>query len=425
MEVYELPIEDIVPYARNQKKHDKKQIDNVAQSLQDFGWVQPVVVDKDNNIIIGHCRILAAQKLAKRDPKFSNVPVVKLEDLTPEEANKLRLLDNKLNESDWDLEILAEDIPELDFFGYDLDWSLPDLEDEEEVVEDEPPEPTEEPKSRKGDIYLLGEHRLMCGDSTDLDSVLKLTDGQLVDMLLTDPPYNVSLGSNGGHALRPSEAKQLHRRTDGLIIQNDSWSSDEEFIQFLVDVFGTALTVMKPGAVFYIWYADTQALNFRLACQKAGMQVRQNLIWNKSVFAMGRQDYQWKHEPCLYGWKEGASHLWASDRKQSTVIDYAKPSKSQLHPTMKPVGLFDYQIKNNTKGGDLVLDLFGGSGTSIMACEQNGRVCYTMELDERYVDTIIQRYINFKGSSDDVYLIRDGKKYRYDPDGEYNAEITD
>ena len=422
MEVYELPIEDIVPYARNQKKHDKKQIDNVAQSLQDFGWVQPVVVDKDNNIIIGHCRILAAQKLAKHDPKFSNVPVVKLEDLTPEEANKLRLLDNKLNESDWDLEILAEDVPELDFFGYDLDWSLPDLEDEEEVVEDEPPEPTEEPKSRKGDIYLLGEHRLMCGDSTDLDSVLKLTDGQLVDMLLTDPPYNVSLGSNGGHALRPSEAKQLHRRTDGLIIQNDSWSSDEEFIQFLVDVFGTALTVMKPGAVFYIWYADTQALNFRLACQKAGMQVRQNLIWNKSVFAMGRQDYQWKHEPCLYGWKEGASHLWASDRKQSTVIDYVKPSKSQLHPTMKPVGLFDYQIKNNTKGGDLVLDLFGGSGTSIMACEQNGRVCYTMELDERYVDTIIQRYINFKGSSDDVYLIRDGKKYRYDPDGEYNEE---
>ena len=425
MEVYELPIEDIVPYARNQKKHDETQINNVARSLQDFGWVQPVVVDKDNNIIIGHCRILAAQKLAKRDPKFSNVPVVKLEDLTPEEANKLRLLDNKLNESDWDLEILAEDIPELDFFGYDLDWSLPDLEDEEEVVEDEPPEPTEEPKSRKGDIYLLGEHRLMCGDSTDLDSVLKLTDGQLVDMLLTDPPYNVSLGSNGGHALRPSEAKQLHRRTDGLIIQNDSWSSDEEFIQFLVDVFGTALTVMKPGAVFYIWYADTQALNFRLACQKAGMQVRQNLIWNKSVFAMGRQDYQWKHEPCLYGWKEGASHLWASDRKQSTVIDYAKPSKSQLHPTMKPVGLFDYQIKNNTKGGDLVLDLFGGSGTSIMACEQNGRVCYTMELDERYVDTIIQRYINFKGSSDDVYLIRDGKKYRYDPDGEYNAKITD
>lgn len=426
MEITNIPIEDIVPYVRNQKKHDKTQINNVAQSLQDFGWVQPVVVDKDNNIIIGHCRILAAQKLAKHNPKFEIVPVVKMEDLTPEEANKLRLLDNKLNESEWDMTLLAEDIPELDLFGYDIDWELPAPEDDsEDIVEDEPPEPPAEAKSKRGDIYLLGSHRLMCGDSTSLEDVQTLVNGQMVDMLLTDPPYNVSLGSNGGHALRPSEAKQLHRRTDGLIIQNDSWADEEEFITFLVNVFKAALSVMKPGAVFYIWYADTQALNFRLACKEAGMQVRQNLIWNKSVFAMGRQDYQWKHEPCLYGWKDGASHLWASDRKQSTVIDYAKPSKSQLHPTMKPVGLFDYQIKNNTKGGDLVLDLFGGSGTSIMACEQNGRICYTMELDERYVDTIIQRYIEFKGKSDDVYLIRNGEKYAYNPDGEYNETATD
>lgn len=392
MQVCEMKISDILPYARNQKKHDKKQIANVAQSLHDFGWVQPVVVDKDNNIIIGHCRILAAQKLG-----WDMAPVVKLEDLSPEEANKLRLLDNKLNESDWDMELLAEDIPELDFEGYDIDWELPTPEDEDEIVEDEPPEPPEEPKAKLGEIYQLGEHRLMCGDSTKIEDVKKLTNGELVDLLITDPPYNVSLGQNGGHALRPSEAKQLHRRTDGLIIQNDSWSSEEEFIEFLVSVFTAALEVMKPGASFYIWYADTQALNFRLACKEAGMQVRQNLIWNKNVFAMGRQDYQWKHEPCLYGWKDGASHLWASDRKQTTVIDYAKPSRSEIHPTMKPVGLFDYQIKNNTKGGDIVLDLFDGSGTTIMACEQNGRRAYCMELDPRYVDAAIERWETFTG----------------------------
>ena len=421
MEVYEMPLAEIVPYIRNQKKHDKTQINNVAQSLRDFGWVQPVVVDKDNNIIIGHCRILAAQKLG-----MATAPVVKLEDLSPEEANKLRLLDNKLNESDWDLELLAEDIAELEFGDYNIDWELPEPEEEEEdIIEDEAVEPPEEPKSKLGDLYLLGEHRLLCGDSTDVEAVKRLTDGQMVDLLITDPPYNVSLGSNGGHAMRPSEAKQLHRRTDGKIIQNDSWSDEDDFIKFLVQVFEAALEVMKPGAVFYIWYADTQALNFRLACKEAGMQVRQNLIWNKSVFAMGRQDYQWKHEPCLYGWKDGASHLWASDRKQSTVIDYAKPSKSTIHPTMKPVGLFDYQIKNNTKGGDLVLDLFNGSGTTIMACEQNGRRACCMELDPGYVDAAVERYIAFKGNSDDVYLIRDGQKYHYNPDGEYNEAVAD
>lgn len=216
-------------------------------------------------------------------------------------------------------------------------------------------------------------------------------------MLITDPPYNVALGQSGGHALRPSEAKQLHRRTDGKIIQNDSWNTDEEFVDFLVKVFNAGLEVMKPGATFYIWYADTQALNFRLACKEAGMQVRQNLIWNKNVFTFGRQDYQWKHEPCLYGWKEGASHLWASDRKQTTVIDFNKPVKSDLHPTMKPIGLFDYQIQNNTKGGDAVLDLFNGSGTTIMACEQNGRQAYCMELDPRYVDAAIDRWEQFTG----------------------------
>lgn len=377
MQVYELPIADIVPYVRNQKKHDKKQIDNVAQSLKEFGWVQPVVLDKDNNIIIGHCRILAAQRLG-----MDTAPVVKLEDLTPEEANKLRLLDNKLNESEWDMELLAEDIPELDFLGYDIDWSLPEIEDENnEIIEDEEPEPPEEPKSKLGDIYQLGEHRLICGDSTDVDVIAALCNGEKVDLYLTDPPYNVAYEG---------------KTKDKLKIQNDSMD-DSNFRQFLVDAFSAASAVMKAGAAFYIWHADLEGYNFRGACHDIGWQVRECLIWKKNVMVLGRQDYQWRHEPCLYGWQEGGSHAWYSDRKQTTILEYDKPARNKEHPTMKPVALFDYLIKNSSKAGDIVLDSFGGSGTSIIACEQNGRRCYTCELDPRYVDVIVQRWENLTG----------------------------
>ena len=239
----------------------------------------------------------------------------------------------------------------------------------------------EEPKAKKGDIYQLGNHRLMCGDSTSIDDVEKLMNGNKADMLLTDPPYNVDYEG---------------KTKDKLKIKNDSMDNDS-FRQFLRDAFTSADTVMKQGAVFYIWHADSEGYNFRGACFDIGWKVRQCIIWNKNCMVMGRQDYQWKHEPCLYGWKDGASHLWASDRKQTTVIDMAKPVKSDLHPTMKPVALFDYQIKNNTKGGDIVLDLFGGSGTTIMACEQNNRIAYSMEFDPHYVDVIIARWEKFTG----------------------------
>lgn len=382
MQIYELPIAEIVPYIRNQKKHDKKQINNVAQSLHDFGWVQPVVVDKDNNIIIGHCRILAAQKLAKTDPKFLTAPVVKLEDLSPEEANKLRLLDNKLNESEWDMELLADDIPGIDFSDYEIDWELPEIEEETEVVEDDfEEEPPEEPKARLGDIYQLGEHRLMCGDSTSVDAVAQLCNGEKVDLYLTDPPYNVAYEG---------------KTKDKLKIQNDSME-DSTFRQFLVDAFSAASAVMKAGAVFYIWHADSEGYNFRGACHDIKWQVRECLIWLKNIMVMGRQDYQWKHEPCLYGWQEGASHAWYSDRKQTTILEFNRPTRNKEHPTMKPVALFDYLIKNSSKPGDIVLDSSGGSGTSIIACEQNGRRCYTMELDPRYIDVIVNRWEKFTG----------------------------
>ena len=367
---------DIVPYAKNAKKHDNRQINNVAESIKQYGFVQPIVIDRDGVIVIGHCRALAAKKLGMKE-----VPCVCVDDLTPEQVNALRLVDNKSNESDWDFDLLADEIPGLDLSAFDFDWGLPEIT--EEVIEDEAPEVDEdaEPIAKLGDIWQLGRHRLMCGDSTSIEDVEKLMAGQLADMLLTDPPYNVAYEG---------------KTKDRLTIQNDSMDNDS-FRQFLRDAFSSADAVMKQGAVFYIWHADSEGYNFRGACFDIGWKVRQCLIWNKNSMVMGRQDYQWKHEPCLYGWKEGASHLWASDRKQTTVIDYQRPTKADIHPTMKPVGLFDYQIKNNTKGGDIVLDLFNGSGTTIMACEQNGRVARCMELDPRYVDACVKRWENFTG----------------------------
>ena len=269
-----------------------------------------------------------------------------------------------------------DSIFDIDMSGFGFDLTE---EEEAEIIEDEVPEPPAEPKAKLGNIYQLGRHRLMCGDSTSKADVEKLMNGVKADMLLTDPPYNVDYEG---------------KTKDKLKIENDKMENSN-FRQFLIDAFTTADLSMKEGAVFYIWHADSEGYNFRGACFDVGWKVRQCLIWNKNSMVMGRQDYHWKHEPCLYGWKDGASHLWASDRKQTTILEFNRPSKNDLHPTMKPVTLFDYQIKNNTKGGDIVVDLFGGSGTAMMACEQNGRVCYTMELDPKYVDVIIERWENF------------------------------
>ena len=271
-----------------------------------------------------------------------------------------------------------DSIFDIDMSGFGFDLTE---EEEAEIIEDEAPEPPAEPKAKLGNIYQLGRHRLMCGDSTSKADAEKLMNGIKADMLLTDPPYNVDYEG---------------KTKDKLKIENDKMENSN-FRQFLIDAFTTADLSMKEGAVFYIWHADSEGYNFRGACFDVGWKVRQCLIWNKNSMVMGRQDYHWKHEPCLYGWKDGASHLWASDRKQTTILEFNRPSKNDLHPTMKPVTLFDYQIKNNTKGGDIVVDLFGGSGTAMMACEQNGRVCYTMELDPKYVDVIIERWENFTG----------------------------
>lgn len=399
---------DIIPYENNPRNNDGA-VDAVAASIKEFGFKVPIVIDKNNVIVAGHTRYKASEKLG-----LETVPCIIADDLNEQQIKAYRLADNKVGElADWDfgaLEMELEGIDEIDMeqFGFE-----PAIDENEEVVEDEVPETPEESKTQKGYLWVLGRHRLLCGDATNPEEVSVLMGGQQADLYLTDPPYNVSLGQNKGHPLRPSEAKQLHRRQDNKIIQNDSWDSDEAFIEFLVASFNAAMGVSKAGAAFYIWYADNQGLNFRTACKQAEMQIRQNLIWNKSVFAFGRQDYQWKHEPCLYGWKDGGAHAWFSDRKQSTVLDFEKPSKSEEHPTMKPVKLFDYLIKNSSKAGDIVLDSFGGSGTTIIACEQNGRCGYCTELDPIYCDVIVKRYINLKGSSDDVYLMDGDKKVPY------------
>lgn len=378
MDIINIALKDLKPYENNPRKNDDA-VKYVAESIKEFGFKVPIVIDKNNVIVAGHTRYKAAKKL-----KMSEVPCIIADDLTDEQIKAFRLADNKVAEkAEWDFDMLnteLDDIIDLDMELFGFEEALQD--DDKEAVEDEfEVELPAEPKSKLGDIYQLGDNRLMCGDSTVLEDVEKLMGGEQADILLTDPPYNVNYEG---------------KTKDKLKIKNDQMGNDN-FRQFLTDAFSNADMVMKPGAVFYIWHADREGYNFCGACFDVGWTVRQCLIWNKNSMVMGRQDYQQKHEPCLYGWKEGAGHLWASDRKQTTVINFDKPTRNDMHPTMKPIPLFDYQIKNNTKGGDVVLDLFGGSGTTIMACEQNGRRGYCMEYDPRYVDVIINRWEKFTG----------------------------
>ena len=381
-------INSIKPYKKNPRKNEDA-IPYVMESIKQFGFKNPVILDKDNVIVAGHTRIESAKRLG-----ITEIPCIYADDLTDEQIKAFRLADNKVAEiAEWDIDLLdteLDDILNIDMsdFGFDLD-----LEDEEEkeIIEDEVPEVPEEPKAKLGDIYQLGNHRLMCGDSTKEEDVNKLVGEQKMDLLITDPPYNVEI-VGGNHSESPAERKKKGNMT----IKNDKMDNDS-FHKFLFNVFTNAYNVLKDGASFYCWYASREVVNFQTSIEESGFTVKQELIWNKNSLVMGRQDYQWKHEPCLYGWKETNSHVWYGDRKQTTVIDWDRPTKADLHPTMKPVGLFDYQIKNSSKAGDNILDLFGGSGTTIMACEQNNRNAYVMEFDPKYVDVIIERWENFTG----------------------------
>lgn len=378
-------VSDLLPYARNARTHSDAQVSQLAASIKEFGFNNPVAIDADGMILCGHGRVMAAQKL-----HMAEVPTVCLSHLSETQVKAYILADNKLAlNAGWDNDMLKVELEELKDGDFDLnltgfsDDELKDIlvEDPTEVQEDNfDGEPPEVAKSQLGDIWTMGEHRLMCGDSTSENDVKCLMQGELADLLITDPPYNVAY--QGG-------------TKDKLTILNDKQDSDS-FRQFLRDAFSAADSVMKPGGVFYIWHADSEGYNFRGALHDVGWTVRECLIWVKNSLVLGRQDYQWRHEPCLYGWKDG-THLWASDRKQTTVIEMDRPVRNGVHPTMKPVGLFDYQIKNNTRESDVVLDLFGGSGTTLIASEQNGRKSRLMELDPKYVDVIVNRWQKLTG----------------------------
>lgn len=396
LKIEEIPIEELVPYENNAKKHTREQIAAVEASIREFGFRAPCIVWRNDDgrpeVVAGHARITAAKNLG-----LKKVPCVSCDDLTDAQRRALTLADNQTTMmTGWDEDLLSY---ELDTLSMDFDMTDFGFTDEmvgmaETVTAEEHEIPDViECKAKRGEIWQLGAHRVMCGDATCAEDVKRLGGGVLCDLLLTDPPYNVALGQH----MRPSEARQLHRRTDGLVIDNDSWESDEGFIGFLRAAFDNAMALLSPGAAFYVWHADTQRGNFLEACRLAGMTVRECLVWAKNTFTLGRQDYQWKHEPCLYGWKDGASHNWYSDRKQSTVLEFDKPTANEDHPTMKPVGLMAYLIQNSTKRGDTVLDVFGGSGSTLIACEETGRRCLTMELDPHYCDVIIARWEEMTG----------------------------
>lgn len=387
MQVQSMKISEVKPYPNNPRNNDDG-VEAVANSIKEFGWQQPIVVDKDNLIIVGHTRYKAAKKLG-----MDKVPVVVASNLSDEQVRAYRLADNKTGElTDWDMSLLDDelgDIADIDMsdFGFDLDLDDDEVEVQEDDFDDEIPE---EPKSKLGQIYQLGRHRLMCGDSTNPEMVKKLVGGVQCDLLLTDPPYNVDYSSKDYGRDKFSKTRKNNQ------IANDKMAPDE-FYKFLFSVFTNAKDNLKDGASFYIWFSDLATVEFNNAANEAGLLVKETLIWEKNNIVLGRQDYQHKHEPCLYGWVKGGSHSWYSDRKQTTVLHFDKPQRADLHPTMKPVALFDYQIKNSTKSGDTVLDLFGGSGTTIMACEQDGRNACVMEYDPRYVDVIIKRWEDFTG----------------------------
>lgn len=385
LEITYLPTAELTPYGNNAKLHPQEQIEQIKSSIIEFGMDDPIAVYGENNVIVeGHGRLLACKQLGIKE-----VPVVRLDHLTDDQRKAYTIVHNKLTmNTGFDMELLEGELRDIelnmDGFGFDeIELEELDLDDEEDL-EEEVEELPDEPTAKRGEVYRLGDHILMCGDATSAEDVKKLmavNKGDVISLLVTDPPYNVDYEGK-------SEKK--------LKIDNDH-IDNREFQDFLAKAFSNADDYMRDGASFYVWYASREVVNFMKALFRVGLQVRQELIWNKSSITLGRQDYQWKHEPCLYGWKDGAPHYFIDNRSLTTVLDFDKPARNSVHPTMKPVELIAHLIKNSSKKGEAVMDLFGGSGTTLIACEKLGRRCYMTEYDPKYVDVIIRRWERITG----------------------------
>ena len=396
-------IDRLIPYARNARTHSKEQILQLRSSLREFGFVNPIIVDKDLNIIAGHGRVLAAKAEG-----VTKVPCVFAEHLTDAQKRAYILADNRLAlNAGWDEQLLALEFGELKDLGFDLEltgFGLDEIEklfaaDGEEVQDDDFDLTAALEQAAfvlPGDVWTLGRHRLICGDATDADTVKKLMDGRKANLVLTDPPYNVGFES-----------------ASGLKIKNDSQKS-EPFYSFLLAAFRSLADNLESGGSAYIFHADTEGENFRRAFREAGFHLSGTCIWAKDSFVMGRSPYQWQHEPILYGWLKTGTHKWYAGRSEATIWNFAKPKKNSDHPTSKPLDLLAYPIKNSSQANGIVLDTFGGSGSTLIACEQADRICHMLELDEKYASVILRRYAEFKQNGvEDITCERGSEVLRY------------
>ena len=394
-------IDKLIPYVNNARTHSPEQINKLRASLREFGFINPVIVDDKFNIVAGHGRVMAAQAEGIKE-----VPCVYVDYLTEAQKKAYILADNRMAmDAGWDEEMLRVELEALQDMAFDLSMTgfdekeLSDLFKTDEHVEDDDFDLDAALEKaafvKKGDIWTVGRHRLMCGDATSAEDVAKLMDGKKANIIVTDPPYGVSFKSS-----------------DGLSIQNDSLKGDE-FYQFLLQAFKNMADNLTKGGAAYVFHADTEGLNFRKAFIDAGFHLAGCCIWVKNSLVLGRSDYQWQHEPVLYGFLQNGNHPWYSDRKQTTIWNFDKPKRNKNHPTSKPLDLLGYPIQNSSQANGIVIDTFGGSGSTMMACEQTNRICYMMELDEKYASVILRRYVEDGGSPDDVYCIRDGKRINY------------
>ena len=398
VQYYMMDIAELIPYARNARTHSEKQIAQIAASIKEFGFLSPLVIAKDNTILCGHGRFYAAQKLG-----IKKLPCVREEYLTEAQRRAFVIADNKLAlNAGWDEDLLTVELQDLQ--GMEFDIGLTGFDEKELAdlfaVNDEPEEDEfdeeaalqAEPFVKKGDLWLLGKHRLLCGDSTKADDVALLMDGNKANVCITDPPY--ACNYTGG---------------TGMKIMNDNLKG-EEFYQFLLSAFKNAYDNLADGAAIYIFHSDAEKVKFYNATIAAGFHYSTTCIWVKQSLVLGRFDYQMRHEPIIYAFKDTVKHKFYGDRKQTTVWEFDRPSKSKLHPTTKPLPLIAYPMKNSSLVNSIVLDLFGGSGSTLIAAEQLERMAYLMELDPVYASAIVRRFVAYQGNTDNISVIRDGKK---------------